>query len=452
MIYRTTILPPETWLLVIESLFHSLLPSLPAISISSGEERIARCPPEILDLCLVSRFFLQMADPFRFREINMVTSISGPTPGKMSHIQEFLEFVEVRQEVKSWVKAFEVGPYPNNVWRHQPAFTEYIAALPRIQSLIPQLKALHTLRCNLTVLTPSLYSGILRLEALKTLDLKLDQLDSEAVNMDLLLGGNADSPICPVRRLEMSGEMANTDTTASAILALVQLETLKELKYWARMWWDPPSGITLFQAIRERIPNHSFSGLRYLEVVTPKSGVEAQHFLHLGEQCPNLTELRIHRSFAEDPRDLALWLGNRFTERHFPSLQRFAGPLAIAPIFTLNRPVYSVETNSYPFRIGSDTLTTPVHQIVAIKPSVPVRILNLFARQWDDDGIEAVSQYHPHVEQFTYSCPSRWSLRTPGVPNFRNSPSQSKPRERKADILLTFLQPKVSQVLDHSLI
>ncbi|KIO33242.1 hypothetical protein M407DRAFT_198489 [Tulasnella calospora MUT 4182] len=71
MIHHTTTLPPETWLLVIETLFHSLLPSVPVISASSSENRIARSPLAIRNLCLVSRFFLQLADPFRFQEIHM---------------------------------------------------------------------------------------------------------------------------------------------------------------------------------------------------------------------------------------------------------------------------------------------------------------------------------------------------------------------------------------------
>ncbi|KAG8914986.1 hypothetical protein FRC01_003840 [Tulasnella sp. 417] len=400
MIHHTATLPPETWLLVIESLFHSLLPSVPPITMS--DSRIARSPRAILNLCLVSRGFHQLADKFRFQEIHVAMKESSPR--KMACIQGFLRLLEVRHEVKAWVKTFEAGIYPGIVWSRPLDYAEYTAVLPRIKSLIPELRNLRSLRCGLTVLTPYLYSNILRLETLETLDLNLDQLDSEAVNVDHPLDRSANPPICPLRRLDISGEMEDKGATVSAILALIRLGTLTELKYWARVMPETARGITLFQAIKECIPNHIFSGLRYLEVVMPESGANAQWFLHLGERCPNLVELRVHRNFIEHPFDFALWLGDQVTERHFPSLLRFAGPLALAPIFAQNRPVYSVGTSLHPFGIGPDDPTIPVNAIRSLKPSVPIRVLDLFAPRWNDDDIEAVAHHHPQVEQFTYSC------------------------------------------------
>ncbi|KAG9049884.1 hypothetical protein FS837_008806 [Tulasnella sp. UAMH 9824] len=369
---------------------------------SINDNRIARSPPAILNLCLVSRLFLQLADPFRFREIHLAISMSVPPPRKMSYIQEFLGSLDVRQEVKSWVKTFDVGVYPSELWDHEPPYA-YIAMLPRIQSLIPELRTLHRLRCSLAAFTPSLYSGILQLETLETLHLNLDRPDLRAGNTDYSLDQTANHPICPVRRLDINGEMANTGAATSAILALVQLGTLTELKYWARVWPETPRGITLFQAIKEYIPNHTFGSLRYLEVVMPTSG-DAQWFLHFGERCPNVMELKVHRNFIDHPRNLALWLKNQFTERHFPSLQCFAGPLALVPIFAQNRPVYSVETSLQPFGVDPSDPTTPAQAIEAIRPSVPIRVLDLFVQQWDDNDIEAVSQHHPHVEELSYNC------------------------------------------------
>ncbi|KAG8907497.1 hypothetical protein FRC01_007656 [Tulasnella sp. 417] len=417
MVDYTTVLPPETWLAVVE--FLAVPPSNPytRIATSQSDAVILKSSSDIRTVCSLSRFFLQLADPYRFREVHFKIDPAKSSIHKLRRIEKLLDLLDRRQEVKSWIRTFSIGRTPSEgrlAIREDNFDEEYLALEPKIHKAVPELQDLRSLRCGLVSFPSSLFDGILRLPHLD--DLQLEDLQ--------FIQGTADQTpmqICqnesPLRRLTIESFGPLSTPVTQALNHLLLKKTLAVLIYWPPLFPDPQTWISLLWVISTYIPDYVFTSLREVDIILPTSNADVQHFVQFGARCPNLVSLTISWNYLEESLgELENQLrGACLAEHPFPALQKFAGPLALASIFVEGRPVHSVMSDFlYEFNWNRSGATL-ASQIAALRPGVPLRVLHLAAQEWKEADFETIAQHHPDLEELVYELYGpdlmRWSSR-----------------------------------------
>lgn len=304
--------------------------------------------------------------------------------------------LERQPEVKTWIRMLSIG----QASRHgSPEFGgEYLAIEWRIHKVVPELKNLNSLRCGFMLFPPTLFRDVLQLPRLERLKLEHFELQ-ESTSEHTADRNNVDQNKSSLRILTVMTRVSPAIQAVSAMIRLLQRETLTDLTCW------PPSlggrlrgELTTLEIISTHIPEYVFMGLRRL-AITLSSDVEVQRFVDLGARCPNLTTLSLISSPISRLEDHIKRGG--FALHHFPALQRFRGPLAVAPLFTQGRRVHTV-IDDLPSVLGADLAedeTTPASSIEDLKPGVPLRVLHFVVKRWSDVDVEAVAQCHPELEE-----------------------------------------------------
>ncbi|KAG8926208.1 hypothetical protein FRC00_003123 [Tulasnella sp. 408] len=400
----TTILPPEMWLAVIELLSASFPTFDPKTTVPRNEDVVLRSSPYIWAVSAVSQFFHRLADPFRFENVHiMVDDDQGPTL-KLRQIAELLNLLDRRPEVKMWIRILSVGQ--NSVSRRRRSVNqEYLPIEARIYKLIPELQNLNHLQCGLVSFSSALFAGVLQLPQLERLELQDFQLKQDltdpASNWNSI-NRHGES----LQSLVVKESISSSPETTSAIVYLLQQESLVELEYWATLFPDVGGGVSPFWIILQEIPEYVFTSLRQLEVMLPPSDIEFEQFVQFGTQCPNITSLTVIWNFTDSSdRLIARFKRCGLAEHHFPALQYFNGPFALAPSFTRGRPVDTVITDPWTrdiWNYAGENERTVAFDVAALKPSVPLRVLHFVVKRWNDADIGAVAQHYPELEELTY--------------------------------------------------
>ncbi|KAG8897145.1 hypothetical protein FRC00_004749 [Tulasnella sp. 408] len=416
----TSILPIETWLVVLEFLAVPL-PRHNVEGIYQGDLIILRSSPGIRAMATMSRFFCQLADPFRFREVHFAVHPYKDPIEKLHRIKKLLDLLDRRPEVKLWIRILSIGREIGIQGRKQDGFdVEYIAVERRIHEVISELRGLSELRCMHMLFTPTLFSAILQLPQLDDLELKYFQViqgptdptpDWSAVRRD----GSS------LRRLTVKDFESYTPfecvTVAEALVHLLRQETLAELNYL------PPrslvlllGSVSLVSIISDRISDYVFKGLRKLNIVLNPTDAEVQSFVHFGTRCPNLVSLTIRWSLVGSRYLIGDQLRHRCLEEHpFPALQEFDGQLALASIFVQGRPVHSVNDRDMPIRSNDESGPIVISNIAALRPSVPLRVFGITTAVWDETYIETIAQHHTELEELVYVHWAREQVVRPGL-------------------------------------
>ncbi|KAG8955481.1 hypothetical protein FRC04_008832 [Tulasnella sp. 424] len=415
----TTQLPPETWLVVMDFLADNL--KLPEHNFSSGNNGIIlQSSPHIRTVSTLSRFFNRLANPYRFRSANLHVSES---PVTLRRIEEFLDLLERRPEVKTWVRILSIGRTSGSLVDLLQSVEKHLAVEARVHEVVPELRNLSTLRCGSMAFSSSLFFGVLQLPRLERLELQRFQL-SESTSEHTTDWSIVDQKNSSLRSLVVTSLTLGPPAiqSAAALTHLLRQETLAELIHEPLIMHSSPSHqkrATLLEVISTHIPEYVFEGLRRLAIRLSSADAEAQRFVDLGARCPNLTTLSLKSWNIGSPIDGLEDAIKRsgVTSHHFPALQRFEGHLLLAPIFTKGRPVHTVVgevlTRHHPLTLTAhETKLAPT--VAALKPSVPLRVLHLRVMQWNDGDFEAVAQHHPKLEELVYKSFGgeniRWSL------------------------------------------
>ncbi|KAG9041902.1 hypothetical protein FS837_011612 [Tulasnella sp. UAMH 9824] len=402
MIDFTTMLPLETWLIVLEFLAVPL-PRNNMAATSEGDSIILRSSSGIRAVSTVSRFFYQLADPFRFREVHFVVHPWKDSILKFYRIKELLDLLKRRPEIKSWIRILSIDReqvIPGGV---QDDFEAgYIELERRIHKMIPDLRGLRELRCRCISFTSALFSAILQLPQLN--DLELERFRFLPGSTDPTPDWSAvrqDEP--RLRRLTVKtfGPFLNTTPAAEALVHLLRQETLAELNYWPSplsVGW-----VSLVSIISSRIPDYVFEGLRKLNIVLTPTDAEVQDFVQIGARCPNIVSLTIRWKSIHSQYLIGDQLRRMSLKEHpFPALQEFDGQLALATIFVQGRPVHSVNNHGMNTRIPDERGPVVISSIAALRPSVPLRVLRLTTVMWDETYIETIVQHHTELEELVH--------------------------------------------------
>ncbi|KAG8897144.1 hypothetical protein FRC00_004748, partial [Tulasnella sp. 408] len=172
----TSILPVDTWLVVLEFLAVPV-PRHNVEGIYDEDSIILRSSPAIRAMATLSRFFYQLADPFRFREVHLAVHALEDPIEKYHRIKELLDLLDRRPEVKLWIRILSIGREIEIQGRERDDVdVEYIALERRIHKVTSELRGLSELRCMHMVFTPTFLSAILQLPQLDDLELKYFQV------------------------------------------------------------------------------------------------------------------------------------------------------------------------------------------------------------------------------------------------------------------------------------
>ncbi|KAG8903009.1 hypothetical protein FRC01_009374, partial [Tulasnella sp. 417] len=404
MIDYTTILPPEMWLTVIKLLAVSFPTFDSTTKRKRNQDAVLKSSPYIWTVSALSRFFRQLADPFRFQHVHLMVHEFQEPLLKLRRIKKLLDLLERRPEVKLWVRALFIGQASFSI-EHQEVKKKYLAVEARVHKLVPDLQNLRSLFCGFMSFSSSLFGGVLklpRLEKLEVQDFQLKQGQPDPTpNWDAMnrQGGS-------LRTLTVKAIVSSSPQTTSAVIRLLQQESLAALAYWPHLFPETRGGVSLFWIILQHIPDYVFTGLRRLTIMIPPSDIEVQRFVQFGTQCPNVTSLTLSWNFVDSPSRLLDRLrGSGLAEHHFPALQHFKGPFDFAPSFTRGRPVDTVISDpltQHRRKHEGEDGATVAFNVAALKPSVPLRVLHLIVMEWNEADIEAVGQHHPGLEEFTY--------------------------------------------------
>ncbi|KAG9026300.1 hypothetical protein FS837_004650 [Tulasnella sp. UAMH 9824] len=408
-----TVLPPEIWLVVLESL---ALPLPNYVSTWKGSPVILKSSPDIRSLSSVSRSFLQLADPYRFQEVHFVVDRFKPSTQKILQIEELLCLLERRPGVKLWIRTLSIGLNDGARAGATNFEKEYLALEPKIQKVVPELRRLRLLRCGYMYFSSSLLYGILRLPHLEILQLGDFQFIQRTADETPSWIGQTESPL---RSLTLKSLGPLSTSMKEALIHLLQKTTLVELTHWPSLYPDQRESrsVNLFWVISTHIPDYVFTSLQELDIRLPDSNAAIQHFVQFGARCPNLISLIIGWNSLEDSLKEAEDQLRRssLAEHPFPALREFDGPLALASIFVQGRPVHSVISDIWYGSSSDESGTTMASDIAALKPSIPLRVLHLAAPEWNEADIEAIAQHHPDLEELVYNHSGRelmgWSTR-----------------------------------------
>ncbi|KAG8980060.1 hypothetical protein FRC05_007503 [Tulasnella sp. 425] len=405
MVDHPALLPPETWLVIMDL----LADTTPDPNWNTATDNIIlQSSPHIRTVSTLSRFFHQLTDPYRFRNANLMVDTLGSPMLRLRRIEELLNLLEHRPEIKTWIRTLSIGQSCIlGLFANIEFDKKYPTIEQRVQKLVPELHSLNSLRCGLISFSSPLFSGVLRLPQLGRLELEHFQLPQSA-SENTVDWSTVDRNKTSLRSLTIMTLGPPAIQTVSAIIHLLQRETLVELIYQPSMWRSQPGGVTLLEVISTHIPDYVFVGLRRLAIKLSSADVEVRRFVDLGARCPNLTTLSIDSMSLFDSSSQ---IEDRIKRggialHHFPALQRFEGPLVLAPIFTQGRSVHTVIGDALPRSHGIDWAeneTTPAPSIATLRPGVPLRVLHLVVLQWSDADIEAVAQYHPELQELVYS-------------------------------------------------
>ncbi|KAG8955482.1 hypothetical protein FRC04_008833 [Tulasnella sp. 424] len=404
----TTLLPPETWLVVIEFLAASFPKFNAKEGASRNEGTVLKCSPYLSTVSALSWFFHQLANPYRFREVHVMVDTSTPRPPmqKISRIEELLDLIEHRPEIKMWIRVLSIGRSSIGLPEDGEGdkIGRYLIMEARIHKVVPELQNLSSLRCGFMSFSSSLFSGVVQLPQLERLELEDFQLDHDpsdhTPNWDATARNRSS-----LQTLIVKGVASSSAQTASAIVHLLQRETLVDLSYWPHLFPEIRGGISLFRIVLRQIPQYIFTGLQRLTFMLPPNDIEVGHFVQFGTQCPNVTSLTICWNFMDSPKQMEdRIMRGGLGDHHFPALEHFDGPFALAPIFARRRPVHTIITDPLSqFQVTSTgNETTTAVDIAALEPRVPLRVLYLVVWRWNEADIEAVAQHHPGLEELTY--------------------------------------------------
>ncbi|KAG8897146.1 hypothetical protein FRC00_004750 [Tulasnella sp. 408] len=404
----TTMLPAETWLVVLEFLAVPL-PRHHMEATSQGDSIILRSCYGIRAMATMSRFFYQLADPFRFREVYFAVHHLKDPIEKLHRIKELLDLLERRPEVKSWIRILSIGGEIPEIripgGERDDFAAEYITVERRIQKVIPELRGLSELRCRHMFFTSTLFSAVLQVPQLDELELEYFQFirgptdptpDWSAVRRDR-------SPLQRLTVKDFQPPLERT-TVAEALVHLLRQETLAELNFLPpRLPFLGVGSASLLSIISNGIPDYVFKGLRKLNIVLTPTYAEAQNFVQFGTRCPNLASLTIRWGLKNSWYLIGDQLRHMSLEEHpFPALQEFNGQLALASIFVQGRPVHSVNSRDMDAINQVEQGTVVISNIVALRPSVPLRVLRLTTAVWDEAYIETIAQHHAELEELVY--------------------------------------------------
>ncbi|KAG8927991.1 hypothetical protein FRC01_006608 [Tulasnella sp. 417] len=404
----TRVLPLETWLAVME--FLAVPPPISDTEAAPLEASAAilRSSPEIRIVSSLSRFFLQLVDPYRFREVHFVVNLRSSPMLKLRRIEEFLDLLDHRQEVKSWIRTLSIGRKCDLgviVRQDRVDREQHHALQPKIHKVVPELRGLSSLWCGYIDISSSLFDTILQLPHLEELHLEDLRFIPGTTNInDSPIGIGKNGP--PLRSLavRLLGPLSTPAT--QALIHLLQRETLEELIYWPPHAVDLDTFVSLLRVISTYIPDYVFTSLRKLNILLPAFNADVQRFVQFGERCPNLESLAIRWSYLEDsleePDPEEQLTRSGLAEHAFPALQEFSGPLALAPIFVQGRPVHTVISDILYIRSGDEYEETIAPRIAALRPRIPLRVLHLAAWDSNEADIEAIAQYHPDLEELIY--------------------------------------------------
>ncbi|KAG8899248.1 hypothetical protein FRC01_010609 [Tulasnella sp. 417] len=324
---------------------------------------------------------------------------------RLRRIEALLNLFNRRPEVKSWIRILYMGQ--TNISRRRTRDDDhknkYIAIEPKIHNLVPGLRGLNLLVCGIMSFSSSLFSDILQLPNLDKLQLVGLQF-SQNTSDQMQDWNTIDHNRSPLRSLNVRLLKPPSAETTQALLHLLQRETLTELTSRPYRFRELEDWITLPPIIFAHIPDYVFTSLRKLNIVLVlgTSDVEVQHFTQFGARCPNLVSLTIRSLFEETPRELDVFRRSSLAEHPFPTLQEFSGSLTLAPSLVQGRPVRRVIGDILRINERNRGVPSMPSNIVALKPSVPLRVLHLTTRCWNDDDIEAVAQQHPGLEELVY--------------------------------------------------
>ncbi|KAG9018526.1 hypothetical protein FRB90_011566 [Tulasnella sp. 427] len=346
-------------------------------------------------VCTLSRFFHQLANPFRFQEVN--ARLDNGTATKLSQFRDLLDLLEAQSEVGTWIKTLSVGRDSQSFQMNNGSTMELATMEHRLHKIIPRLRNLVTLRCGFVTFSSELFLGILNLAQLRRLELE----DFQVSDADHDPDGDPNWS-----SIQQSGPSIRTIT-----------ETLAELTYWPHLFPGFRPGTSLMWIICAYIPHYTFASLRRLHMMIPPSDTEVVRFVRFGEQCPNLATLVVSWNFLDTLSEMIDRLvRSGFGERHFPALEQFDGPLALAPLFTRGRPVHTVISDMFTQLGGTDRggdAPTLAESIAGLKPSVPLRVLHIIVSRWSDTDLVTVAENHQGIEDLTYEClgeqPMVWS-------------------------------------------
>ncbi|KAG8907498.1 hypothetical protein FRC01_007657 [Tulasnella sp. 417] len=404
-----TILPPETWLLVVEFLATAFPMFDPMAPPPENDAAVLKISTHMRAVSSLSRFFYQIAYPYRFQEIHFKVDPSRSSTLKLRRIEELLDFLEHRPELKTWVRVLSAGRESPSLWRPRGDNFEshYLAVEQRIFKFIPELRRLNSLRCGFMSFPSSVLAGLLQLPQLERLEFEefrvIQNPSEKTPDWDAV-----DQHRTALRYLTVNAVGPPSTPTTSAMVHLLKQENLVDLTYRPHVFLQVHRGVSLLWTISSHTPDYVFTSLRQLHIMLPPSDVEAQHFVELGGRCPNLTSLTITWNFLDTTSQLEDRLKRGgLTACHFPALQRFEGPFSLAPIFAQGRPVHTIFSDMFTQLRGADRnenrIPLPLN-IAALKPSISLRVLHLVVSRWSDGDIEAIARHHPELEELVYEC------------------------------------------------
>lgn len=381
---------------MIIQLLSDKMPDFNWLNATSG--MILQISPDIRAVSALSRSFHQLANPYRFRNVHFMTNTSRLPTLAVRQIEEFLDMLEYRPEVKMWIRMLSIG----QASRHgSPEFSkEYLAVEWRIHKVVPELKNLNSLRCGFMPFPPTLFRDVLQLPQLERLRLEYFELQ-ESTSEHTADWNNVNQNKSPPRTLTVMTRVSPAIQAVSAMIQLLQQETLTDLICWPSSFGGQLRGdLPILEVISTHIPEYVFMGLRRLSIKL-SSDVEVRHFVDMGARCPNLTTLSLTNGVISESRLNDQINRGGFALHHFPTLQRFEGPLAVAPLFTQGRRVHAViDDKSTGLGVAlAENEATPASNIENLKPGIPLRVLHVVVKRWSDADIEAVARCHPELEE-----------------------------------------------------
>lgn len=321
---------------------------------------------------------------------------------KLRRIEEFLDLLDRRPEVRSWIRILSIGQRHGATGesRGDNFDGEYIAIESKIREIVPELRGLNRLRCRFMSFSSPLLSGIRQLPHLDDLELEdfqfIQGTADETPSWDTI---SQNRP--PLRNLTVYFKGPFSTPATQAVIHLLQQETLTKLIF------QPPLVLNLRDSIlwmiSSHIPDHVFTSLRELRIILSYSDAGVQDFVQFGARCPNLVSLTVDWLTTRTPNALVDQLRRSSLAEHpFPALQKFRGSLKLASILVQGRPVHSVTGHTGRGRSGDESGPTIASNIAALRPSVPLRELRLDVPKWNEPDIEVIAKHHPDLEELVY--------------------------------------------------
>lgn len=373
MVDYATAAPPELW----ASIFNLLADPhefVDAMNRFEGRRHHIVWNTEcIRQLCLVSRAFFAIADPFRWEDVRLEIKTMD-VQWQLPLINDFLDFLESRPQTLPWIRDLTLGrPKPNN-WAGTTVEGGHIASYtslePRLHQAVLGMSNLRKLALSYTSIPQSLFCEIASMPKLTTLQFGPIDITPEASSVSRV----AYRPALPLGHLFVHGNIASA-ASQEMIVQLLERRSTESLTLWPPLSEESPGNIPLLSLLTQALAVAAYSSLRALTIRVPLDEAELQQFIQLGTQCPSLSFLHLE-TIKESKRVVDQLIVQGLTPRHFSKLETFWGPLPLAVLFAEGRPLHTVQMIYQGAVFRYEAAPDPIAQdVMALRSAVGLRTL-----------------------------------------------------------------------------